>query len=219
MPPTSLWVLCSDFISRVTAPRLSSSSSFFLLASPDSPREREVSLGNYTAFPWTNLRNTLRKTPRRRVLRYFLYNADSTRIEPALLSSRGFHSVISLPERLGDRLKNRDVNKMRRVGSSTLFLPAPRAPQWRFTEKRSEDNGQLMVFVTQPHPPRPPPPPPKRDIGDAYQAITRWRINAISDSTFLGGPIFFSNLRPLRPPKTASQISRLTSILWPLEGR
>lgn len=55
--------------------------------------------------------------------------------------------------------------------------------------------------------------PTKRDIGDAYQAITRWRINAISDSTFLGGPIFFWAGYTLSAAD--SQISSLTGVLWP----
>lgn len=87
-----------------------------------------------------------------------------------------------------------------------------------FTKEHTEDNGQLMVFVTQPALSLTPRSvrPMKRDIGDAYQAITRWRINAISDSTFLGGPIFFFFFFWAGYTLSAadSQISSLTSVLW-----
>lgn len=147
MPPTSLWVLYSNFISsRVTA--LVPFFLFFFAPQLASERSDSEIIPHFRG-PICETRFVKHRI---RVLRCSLYNTDSTRIDRALLSSRGFHSVISLSKRLGDRLKNRDVNKMRRVGSSTLFFAGSASATMAFTEKRSEDNGQLMVFVTQPFP-------------------------------------------------------------------
>lgn len=144
MPSTSLWVLYSNFISsRVIALRLSSP--FFFLAPRLASERSDSEIIPRFRGPVCETRSV-----KRRVLRYSLYNTDSMRIDRALLSSRGFHSVISLPLRLGDRFKNRDVNKMRRRWQLDAVFAGSASATMAFTEERSEDNGQLMVFVTQP---------------------------------------------------------------------
>lgn len=85
---------------------------------------------NYAAFSRTNLWNTLRKPRPCFTIHWIIrIRRGST---GGLLSSRSFSfGYIVTKAFRRDRFKNRDVNKMRRVGSSMLFLPALRAPQWR----------------------------------------------------------------------------------------
>lgn len=88
-------------------------------------------------------------------------------------------------------MKIETLTKMSRVGSSTPFLSCSRERHngVHHGATLARDNGRLMVFVTQParHHPLALRAPPKRDTDDpiAYRGITRRRINAISDSTFL----------------------------------
>lgn len=92
--------------------------------------------------------NTLRK-PRPCFTIHSAQCENSTRIDGRLLSSRSF-SFGYWKRFDGIRFKNRDVSEMRgALAARCCFCRLRRAPQWRSTEELSEDNGQLMVFVTQ----------------------------------------------------------------------